>query len=326
MEFFADINLIPTSTISVNPPGGTHTHHHGHPEHSHLPLPTDTYPTPTPKFLHATGVGKGALWVFFALFVAGLAASLFLASRTPKKNRFFHGVSAIILTVSALTYLSIITHLGISFTPVHSHRHLTHLFREIFVARWIDYLITSPLIFLSLARLAGISPASTLTIVLANIVQGFAGWAATEAHGGGAIWGGGPRWPAWVWFAVFLLSWAVVWGVLINQGRKAAVYRAKPTAGLFYLLTGQIFILSLGYAVLWILTKGLNVIPVNAEIIVAGVLDVANKIGFTHLLLLLHKHDEAGPWTLPGWWAEDPEGAGADGRGVYGAVAAVGSD
>ncbi|ODN92132.1 opsin 1 [Cryptococcus wingfieldii CBS 7118] len=326
MDYLAD--FVPTSTISVNPPGGTHTHH---PHHSHLPVPTDVFPSATPRLLHATHKGHVAAWVFTAVFAAGLAVSVFLVSRTPKKNRLFHGISSVILLVSTLSYLSLATHIGAGkFVPIyHPPGHsdpLVHLFRQIFTIRYIDAAITLPLILLTLSRLSGVSPATTVTIVIAQLVNVYAAWAGSVA--GGWPWSkhGNGAGTKWAWFAIAALAYFAIWSVLFAQGRRAAVHRLRSTQGLFYLLSAHVFVLSAGLGIVWILTEGLNIISVDAELITYGILDVANKVGFTHVLLLLHKADEEGPWTLPDWWAEDPENEGEDGRGVYGAVASVGQE
>lgn len=44
------------------------------------------------------------------------------------------------------------------------------------------------------------------------------------------------------------------------------------------------------------------------------------KIGVPLTLIVLHGHDETGPWTLPEWWVEHPQSYGPDGRGAYGSL------
>nr|ODN94608.1 opsin 1 [Cryptococcus depauperatus CBS 7855] len=327
MEYLAEFRS--TSTISVNPPGGTNTGHPGeHP--SHLPLPTNVFPSATAKVLHASHVGQNAVWVFTFVFIAGLAAALFLTTRTQKRNRLFHGMSAVILLVSVLSYMSLATHIGSTVVPIYHPPHhsdpLTHLYRQVFTIRYVDAAFTGPLIIVALTRLAGVSPATSLCVALAELVVVYSGWAGSVS--GGWPWSkhGNGSATKWAWFAVGILAFIALWSVLFVQGRKAAVYRLRSTQGLFYLLSAMVMFIHVGLGVVWILTEGLNLISVNAEIITYGIMDIALKIGFTHLLLLLHKADEIGPWTLPSWWAEDPEGDGLDGQGIYGAVASTGSD
>ena len=74
------------------------------------------------------------------------------------------------------------------------------------------------------------------------------------------------------------------------------------------------------YPVVFGLTEGANMLSVNTEVIAYAVLDVAAKLGFTFMLLLVHTHGEDDTYTLPDWFVTHRQGQGADGRGGYGAV------
>ncbi|WWC63671.1 uncharacterized protein I303_106276 [Kwoniella dejecticola CBS 10117] len=328
MEFLADfrptsIAPIPTTTISVDPPGGTHTHHHGGGGGGHLPLPTETFPTPDLHYIHSTHTGQTALWVIFALFTIGLIPVLFLTVRTEKRNRYFHGISALVLTIAMISYLAMSTGLGISYIPIHHHGvkgSLHHFARQLYWARYVDWLFTTPLLLLSLASLAGLSPASTLAVILSDVFMIITGLfsAVTPSR-----WASGER-AAWGWFGISTFAFLLIWGILFINGLQAANKRPRSTKGLFTLLAAMTFILWCAYPIVFGLSEGANKISVDAEIIAYGVLDVAAKLGFTYLLLFLHTHEETGPWTLPDWWVESPEGHGPDGRGIYGSLGSRG--
>ncbi|OCF35806.1 hypothetical protein I317_05211 [Kwoniella heveanensis CBS 569] len=323
MDFIAQfkptsIAPIPTTTISVNPPGGTHTHHPGG-SHGHLPLPTQTFPHPEVHYHHATHTGNTALWVIWALFTAGLAGVLLMTLRTEKRNRYFHGVSALVLTIAMVSYLAMAANIGITFVPLPAHgaKETLHIwFRQVFYARYIDWLFTTPLLLLSLASLAGLSPASTLAVILIDVFMVVTGLLGSLTP---ARYAAGER-ARWIFFGVSSFAFLVLWGILFTNGLKAANNRPRSTKGLFTLLSAMTFLLWVAYPIVWGLSEGANRISVNAEIIAYGVLDVAAKIGFTYLLLFLHTHEETGPWTLPEWWVQSPVGHGPDGRGVYGSL------
>ncbi|ORY32162.1 hypothetical protein BCR39DRAFT_524418 [Naematelia encephala] len=317
MEFLLS-TLVPTTTISVNPPGGTgHPHE---PPSRHLPLPTDTFPSPHVRFLHATGTGHVALWVIFALFTAGLLGVWILALRVEKRARIFHWLSAAILTIAMVSYLAMATGLGVTYIPIHNHgskASIVHLLRQVYYARYIDWLFTTPLLLISLAFLAGLSPAATLLTVLADIFMIVTGLFA-GLHP--ARWAGGER-ARWLWFAISCVGFVVVWVTLLNGGIQAAKLRQRKTRGLFYLMSGMTFILWAAYPIVFGLTEGANKVSVNTEIIAYGVLDVAAKLGFTYLLLLIHTHGEDDTWILPEWFVEPRQGLGGlDGRTGYGAI------
>ncbi|KAK8854499.1 hypothetical protein IAR55_003237 [Kwoniella newhampshirensis] len=308
---------VPTSTISVSPPGGTHKPHHGGP--SHLPLPTDTFPSAHVHYLHTSHVGHNALWVVFAIFTLALVGVIFLTIRTEKRNRLFHGISALVLTIAMISYFAMAAGLGISYVPIHNHGvqgSLHHLFRQEFWARYIDWLFTTPLLLLSLCSLAGLSPATTLAVILTDVAMVVLGLLGSLVD---ARWKRGEA-TRWGFFTVSTAAFLIVWGILFTGGLKAASYRNKNTKGLFTLLSIGTFLVWAAYPVVFALGEGANKIGVDAEVIAYGVLDVIAKVGFTYLLLLIHTHDETGPWTLPEWWVASPQGYGPDGRGVYGSL------
>lgn len=70
---------------------------------------------------------------------------------------------------------------------------------------------------------------------------------------------------------------------------SAASTKPRKTRGLFYLLTFMTIILWTAYPIVFGLTEGANKISIDAEIISYGVLDVAAKLGFTFILLILHE-------------------------------------
>ncbi|WWD19367.1 hypothetical protein CI109_103827 [Kwoniella shandongensis] len=308
----------PTSTISISPPGGTHKPHHGG-QDGHLPLPTDTFPSAVSHYIHATHTGHNALWIVFAIFTAALVGVVILTIRTEKRNRLFHGISALVLTIAMISYFAMAAGLGVSYVPIHNHGpqgSLHHLFRQEYWARYVDWLFTTPLLLLSLTSLAGLSPATSLAVILTDVAMVILGLLGSLVD---ARWKHGEA-TRWGFFTVSTVAFLIVWGILFTGGMKAASYRAKNTKGLFTLLTIGTFLIWAAYPIVFALGEGANKINVNTEIIAYGVLDVIAKVGFTYVLLFLHTHDETGPWTLPEWWVASPQGYGPDGRGVYGSV------
>jgi len=315
MEFFADFK--PTSTISINPPGGTG---HPHPHHPHVP-PSTEFPTPIPKFLHATHAGHTALWVIFVIFTLGLIAVGFMSLRVEKKSRVFHWISIGVLTTAMLSYLVMATGMGTAFVPIHNHGakgSVVHLFREVYYARYIDWLITTPLLLLSLALLAGLSPADTVLVIFFDVFM-----VVTGLLGGlvNARYSTGER-ARWFYFAISCVAFLGIWWVLISGGAKAAKQRSKKTRGLYFLLSAMTIVLWTAYPIVFALTEGSNKVGVDAEIIAYGILDVAAKVGFTFLLLGIHTHGDEDSWILPDWFVDSRAGSGLarEGRGNYGAI------
>jgi len=263
-------------------------------------------------------LGHVALWVFFALFTAGLVGVGILALRVEKRARVFHWLSAAVLTIAMVSYLAMATHSGFTFVHIHHQARggQVHFLRAVYWARYLDWLLTTPLLLVSLGVLAGLSPADTLLAVLADIFMIVTGAISALKP---SAWNGQAR-AKWAWYAVSCVAFLVVWITLFMGARKAASLRPRKTKGLFWLLAAMTFILWTAYPVVFALTEGANKISVNAEIICYGVLDVTSKLGFTYILLLLHTHGEDDTWTLPAWFVEHRLGLAGDGRTGYGAI------
>ena len=138
-----------------------------------------------------------------------------------------------------VSYFAMATGLGQTFVPVHYHNSkasIVHLFRQVYWARksahphsykrassglifglgYIDWLFTTPLLLISLAVLAGLSPSDTLLAVLADVFM-----IVTGLMGGlvPARWAPGER-ARWGWFGVSCVGFLVVWWVLFTGGLK----------------------------------------------------------------------------------------------------------
>jgi len=321
MEFF---QFKPSSTVTIGPPGGTGTPHHGHhghhggPEH-HLPLPHGPWPQPEARFLHSTHAGHTALWVVFTLFTLGVIGVFVLSARVQRKARVFHWLSAMVLTIAMVSYFAMATGLGISWIPTKvsgSNPENLHLFRQVYVARYVDWLFTTPLLLVSLGVLAGLSPASTLLAIFADILMVVTGLFAGIK---GSAYNQGEKYK-WGWYTISCIAFLAIWYILIVGGRAATKNRGGKTRGLFWLLNSMTLVLWTAYPIVWALSEGTNIIPVNTEIIAYGVLDVAAKLGFTFILLFLHNHGEDDGYLFPEWFITPRGGLGGDGRGGYGAV------
>ncbi|CAD6590220.1 MAG: ion channel activity [Tremellales sp. Tagirdzhanova-0007] len=321
MDFLGNFKPTTTTTLSVDPPGGTGTpsnpHHTGHPHHSHLPLPTMSLPSPTPVYLEATDVGRSTLWVVFVIFTLGLLGVGIMALRVEKRARIFHWCSAGVLTIAMVSYLVMSTGLGISYVSIHDHTveaATNHLFREVYYARYIDWLFTTPLLLLSLAFLAGLSPADTVLVISADVFMIVTGLMSTLVPARSTD---GER-SRWLWYGISCAFFLGIWFILLTGGRQAAALRPKKTRGLFNLLGGMTLLLWTAYPIVFGLTEGANILSVDVEIVAYAVLDVAAKVGFTFLLLIIHSHGDEDTWTLPDWFVEPRHGQGEGGR--YGAI------
>jgi len=147
-----------------------------------------------------------------------------LSWNVPVSRRVYHVVTTLATIVSALSYFAMASGQGHGF---HCDRIADHhdkvpdtshlLCREVFWARHIDWILTSPLIILDLCLLAGVDGAHTLMAVAADLVMAFGGMFAGFGHEKTA--------QKWGWFTIACVSYLfVIWHVGLHGTRLA---RAK---------------------------------------------------------------------------------------------------
>jgi bacteriorhodopsin len=64
-----------------------------------------------------------------------------------------------------------------------------HYFRDVYYARYVDWLLTTPLILLNLALLSGLNGASIFSSIVANVIMVVTGWFAAVSHSKREKWG-----------------------------------------------------------------------------------------------------------------------------------------
>jgi bacteriorhodopsin len=57
-----------------------------------------------------------------------------------------------------------------------------HVYRDVYYARYIDWLLTSPLILLNLSVLSGLSGANIFSAVVADLIMIVSAWFAALSH------------------------------------------------------------------------------------------------------------------------------------------------
>jgi len=285
--------------------------------------PRDTaFPTIIPDppiFERATAAGERTLWVLFVLMVLASVLFVILGWSVPASKRIFHHVTTLITITSALTYFALATHSGSTFrlfVTREKHDHGlpdTHhrVFRQVLWARYVEWIITGPLILIDLGLLAGISGASLSTAIVADIIMVLSALFASLSHRvphhdgkthGGKIWG---------WFAIAILSYLVIIYQLVINGRAAASARGSKVSKFFYSIAGYTILVWTAYPIVWAIADGKRMVSVNTEIIIFAVLDVLAKGVFGAWLLFTYRALPEAEVELGGFWAH---GAASEGR------------
>jgi len=157
------------------------------------------YPQPTavpnvPIYERVGHVGNKTLWVVFVIMFLSTVSFSVMAYRVPVQKRLFHVLTAFITTFATLSYFAMATGDGYSFAHIvvkEAHKHtpdtVEHIFRQVFWARYIDWTVTTPLLLLDLAFLAGLDGASILVAIVADLIMVLLGLFAAFGHTEGQV-------------------------------------------------------------------------------------------------------------------------------------------
>ncbi|KAJ1324512.1 hypothetical protein MN608_10578 [Microdochium nivale] len=229
----------------------------------------------------------GSNWLFTVCAIMGVSTVAFMgmAFTKPQSERIFHYITAAITCTACIAYFAMGSNLGE--TPIQAEflrPNNPQVFaagtREIFYARYIDWVITTPLLLLDLMLTAGMPTSTILATIFADevmVVTGLIGALTQTSY----------KWGFWT-FGMFAFFF-VVYEILIDGRRHANALGGAPKkafnlAGVW--LIGIWFL----YPIAWGLCEGGNVIHPDSEAIFYGILDVLAKPGFGFLLIILHKN------------------------------------
>lgn len=207
----------------------------------------------------------------------GLATAYFVYRGTQVQGgQYFYWITAAITGFAFISYLAMATGAGSTILDDG---------RQFYYFRYIDWLITTPLLLLDLALLALASPGRNIQLIAAligldvvMILTGLAAGSSTSAFG------------TTVWF---IISTAALIGVLyLLYTRLFAAARAKSpdVAGVFSRLAILTIVLWSLYPVVFLLgSEGFRAVDQGFEIFLFLILDLLAKVGFGFLLLSNHQ-------------------------------------
>jgi len=266
---------------------------------SHIPLPTVTHAPP--EFEYITKLGHRTLWVVFAVMLLSSLGFIFLSWRVAIQKRLFYQLTTFIIIIGTLSYYAMASGSGWSFHHIwvtHEHQHDipdTHdvVLRQVFYARYIDWLFTTPLLLLNLAFLAGLDGSTIVNVVLADVIMILTGFFAAYGHSGKQIWG----WYAMGWVAFLVIFWKLATSARV-AAQKRGVQRLFGPLALY-----TVFILAL-YLIVWEISDGFHRLSPNQEVLAYAVLDILAKPVFGLWLLIAHQRMPASTVYLGGIWSE----------------------
>jgi bacteriorhodopsin len=226
-----------------------------------------------------------------------------------QKKRLFHILTTFITAFATLSYFAMATGDGSNFSHIVVHtknKHVPdtfeHIFRQIFWARYVDWSITTPLLLLDLAFLAGLDGASILIAIVADVIMVltglFAAYGVTELQ-------------KWGWYTMGCVAYlVVVYQLAVGGTRTVKKLGTSSRSAQFYSAIGTFtFVLWTLYPIVWGLGDGSRMLTVDGEILAYGVLDVLAKPVFGFWLLITHANSDAS--SIGGFWSEGLSREGA---------------
>ena len=220
-----------------------------------------------------SGVTEGTrviLWIVSAIMILGCFSFIAMSARSTENNRHFFYASAFIPLVAATLYFAMASGYGTLVQGGHTF----------YFARYLDWVITTPLLLLDLALVAlprypGRS--ALLGILIGTdvymIVTGFvASYIRSDYR--------------WAWFGFSCVAFFGILYIIGTRLMAGARQRDPQVTRLFSTLAGILIVLWICYPIVWGLgQEGFGVISPFWEAILYGILDVCAKVGFGFVLL-----------------------------------------
>lgn len=175
-----------------------------------------------------------------------------------------------------------------------------YVYRQVFWARYVDWSLTTPLLLLDLAFLAGMDGASIIVALVADLVMVLTGLFAAFGSTDGQKWG---------YYAMACIAYLVIVWQLVIGGRRAVSAKDNKTGRLFAAIGGFTLVLWTLYPIVWGIGDGSRKWGVDAEIIAYAVLDVLAKPVFGFWLIFAHAANRSE--TVDGWWSHGLNNEGA---------------
>jgi len=263
--------------------------------------PVPTVVPDKPVIQEITDVGAKTFWVLFVLMLISSIVFIFMAFRAQVAKRLLYQLITLATIISTLSYYALAVGDGRDFVTImvrHSHRHMpdtyTEVMREVSWAHYVDWAITTPLILLSLALLAGMNGSSILTLIVADVIMILTGLFAAIS--------GGTRRQRWGWYAMGCVAFLFIVWEFVSNGRVAA--QKRRTNKLFFPLMAYTIIIWAVYPIIWGIAEGAHKMSPNAEVITYAILDILAKPIFGLWLLIGYQRLAESALHLGGWWSE----------------------
>ncbi|TGO07840.1 hypothetical protein BTUL_0242g00050 [Botrytis tulipae] len=247
---------------------------HANPDVFHYPANSD---------INITTRGSDVYWAITAAMAFASIIFVALSFRVPRSKRVFHYITAAITMTASIAYFTMASNLGYASIIQEFQRSdpkVSGVYREIFYVRYIDWVITTPLLLLDILLTAGLPwPTILFTIFLDEImiITGLVGALVASSY-------------KWGYFAFAMAAlFGIAWNILVVGAQHAKALGTEVNK-VYWTCGGITMFLWFLYPIAWGLSEGGNVIAPDSEAVFYGVLDVLAKIGFGAILLFGHRN------------------------------------
>jgi bacteriorhodopsin len=211
-----------------------------------------------------------------------LGAVAIIGLGNKSESRHHVTASAFVCIIAACAYFAMASKQGI-----HTFTDNGGVERTVYYARYLDWLLTTPLLLIGLVTVALPRLTSTLDgrdrnalvagVIGADvmmIITGLAGSLSREHH------------TRWVWYVISCAFFLVVLYMIAGPIRAAAAERSAEHAALYTKLLGILTVLWFVYPIIWAVgTEGADKVGLSTEVAIFAIVDLAAKVGFGILLV-----------------------------------------
>ncbi|CCC39001.1 bacteriorhodopsin [Haloquadratum walsbyi] len=221
--------------------------------------------------------GSEATWLWIGT-IGMVLGTVYFAVRgrgsTDPEQQTYYIITTLIPAIAAAAYLAMATGLGVISMPIRGTEVI-----DIYWARYADWLLTTPLLIIDLALVAGARKQTLYKLIIIDAIMILGGLAGSMMQQGAVI--------RIVWWAVSTAAFIILLYYLLGELSERARSRSAETGIIFNRLRNITLGLWALYPIVWILGTGggFGIIAVTTEIMLYVMLDIGTKIGFGAVLL-----------------------------------------
>lgn len=209
----------------------------------------------------------GWLWFYVACMAAGAVAILLMARNPKGVPHYEYAAAAFIPIWSGLAYMASAFDQGILLVDG----------REVYLTRYIDWLVTTPLLLATLAWTAMFTVKKHTSLIIAimgaDIIMILSGLIADLTVDESV---------KWVWYTIGCACLAVILYITWLPLRRIAYAQGEEVGSTYVKVAGVLSVLWLGYPTIWALgPSGLGILDSATDVALFVILPIFSKVGFS---------------------------------------------